>query len=85
MKFLERQPSSKGPAQRFAGDAWVDMIAEGEAPSRLRAGVVRFAPCARTAWHRHSGGQTLHATEGFGLVQARDGKVRSSASPVVSR
>ncbi|MEU9954833.1 hypothetical protein [Streptomyces sp. NPDC050982] len=71
-----RKPSSKRPAERFADDVRVDMIAEGEAPSRLRAGVVRFAPpCARTAWHRHAGGQTLHVTEGFGLVRARDGEV----------
>ncbi|WP_335755273.1 cupin domain-containing protein [Streptomyces niveus] len=75
MEFLEKKPSSKGPAERFTGDVWVDMIAEGVAPSRLRVGVVRFAPCARTAWHRHAVGQTLHVTEGVGLVQARDGEV----------
>ncbi|MEV4033564.1 (R)-mandelonitrile lyase [Streptomyces umbrinus] len=75
MEFLKKKPSSKGPAERFTGDVWVDMIAEGEAPSRLRVGVVRFAPCARTAWHRHALGQTLHVTEGVGLVQARGGEV----------
>jgi quercetin dioxygenase-like cupin family protein len=75
MEFLEKKPSSKGPAERFTGDVWVDMVAEGATPSRLRVGVVRFAPCARTAWHRHSFGQTLHVTEGVGLVQTRDGEV----------
>ncbi|WP_406437301.1 cupin domain-containing protein [Streptomyces sp. NBC_01613] len=75
MEFLEKKTSSRGPAERFTGDVWVDMIAEGEAPSRLRVGVVRFAPCARTAWHRHAVGQTLHVTEGVGLVQARGGEV----------
>ncbi|WP_326761648.1 cupin domain-containing protein [Streptomyces phaeochromogenes] len=75
MEFLEQKPSSKGPAERFTGDVWVNMIAEGAAPSRLRVGVVRFAPRARTAWHRHALGQTLHVTEGVGLVQARDGEV----------
>lgn len=28
-------------------------------------------PGARTTWHRHSGGQTLHVTEGRGVVQSR--------------
>lgn len=41
----------------------------------MRVNVVRFDPGARTAWHSHAVGQTLHVTEGVGLVQSRDGKV----------
>ncbi|WP_329577486.1 (R)-mandelonitrile lyase [Streptomyces sp. NBC_01361] len=76
MEFLEKNPTTKGAAERFTGDVWVDMTVEGEAPSRLRVGVVRFAPCARTAWHRHALGQTLHVTEGVALVQARGGRIQ---------
>jgi hypothetical protein len=36
---------------------------------------VHFAPGARTAWHRHVNGQTLHVTEGIGLTQSRGGDV----------
>ncbi|MFC7265761.1 hypothetical protein [Streptomyces lutosisoli] len=36
---------------------------------------MRFTPCARTAWHRHTVGQTLHVAEGVGLVATRDGAV----------
>src|SRR5204863_8440939 len=50
---------------------WYDVIAQGTEPSRLRVNVVRFAPGARTAWHRHGMGQTLHVTDGIGLVQSR--------------
>jgi quercetin dioxygenase-like cupin family protein len=32
---------------------------------------LHFTPGARTAWHSHDGGQTLHVTEGFGRVQPR--------------
>ena len=32
---------------------------------------MRFTPGARSACHSHQGGQTLHVTEGRGLVQAR--------------
>ena len=38
--------------------------------------MVRFAPCARTAWHSHAVGQPLHVTEGRGLIQTRGGEVQ---------
>jgi quercetin dioxygenase-like cupin family protein len=59
----------------FTGDVWFDVIAKGEQPSRVRVNTVRFAPCARTAWHSHASGQTLHVTDGIGLVQSRGGEV----------
>ena len=75
MKQQPRTPSSKGPASMFSGHVWYDVIAAGEAPSRLRVNLVRFAPGAHTAWHRHANGQTLHVTDGVGLVGTRDGTV----------
>jgi quercetin dioxygenase-like cupin family protein len=36
---------------------------------------VRFTPGARTNWHSHAVGQTLHVTEGVGLVGTRNGTV----------
>ena len=36
---------------------------------------MRFAPGARNAWHAHAVGQTVHVTEGVGLIQARGEKV----------
>jgi quercetin dioxygenase-like cupin family protein len=75
MEIQAKQPSTKGPAETFTGDVWYDVIARGEAPSRLRVNLVRFAPGAHTAWHRHANGQTLHVTEGRGLVQSRGGEV----------
>ena len=41
----------------------------------MRVNMVRFAPCARTAWHSHAVGQTLHVTEGRGRIQSRGGEV----------
>lgn len=60
MELLNKQPTVKAPAETFTGDAWFDVIARGEEPSRMRINVVRFAPGARNAWHRHAVGQTLH-------------------------
>jgi quercetin dioxygenase-like cupin family protein len=75
LEILQKQPSVKGPAQMFTGDVWLDVIARGEEPSRVRVNTVRFAPGARTAWHSHALGQTLHVTDGMGLVQASGGGV----------
>jgi quercetin dioxygenase-like cupin family protein len=72
VEFLTKQPTAKGPADRFTGDVWLDVLARGEGESRIRVNRVRFSPGARTAWHRHSLGQTLHVTEGIGLVATRD-------------
>jgi quercetin dioxygenase-like cupin family protein len=66
-----KQPSMKGPAEWFTGDVWIDQLAKGEGTSRLRVARVRFSPGARTAWHSHAMGQTLHVVEGIGLVQSR--------------
>jgi quercetin dioxygenase-like cupin family protein/transcriptional regulator with XRE-family HTH domain len=75
MELQSKQASVKGPAERFTGDVWYDVITSGEPPSRVRVNVVRFTPGARNAWHAHAPGQTLHVTEGMGLIQSRGGQV----------
>lgn len=75
MPLVPKTPTAKGPAEWFAGDVHFDVIAKGEAPSRLRVNMVRFAPGAHTAWHRHANGQTLYVTEGIGYVQSRGGEL----------
>ena len=61
--------SRKGPADYFTGSVWIDEIVVGAEPSRLRLFRVSFEPGARTAWHTHPVGQTLHVLTGSGLVQ----------------
>ncbi|WP_433715030.1 (R)-mandelonitrile lyase [Nocardia sp. CA-084685] len=73
MELVPRTRTTQGPAQMFTGQVWFDTLFRGENPSRARLNTVRFAPCARTAWHSHGLGQTLHVTEGTGLVVTRDG------------
>src|SRR6266567_689754 len=75
MKIQAKRPSEKGGADRFTGDVWLDVVARGEEPSRVRVSVVRFAPGARNAWHAHAVGQTIHVTEGVGRTQARGGDI----------
>ena len=66
-----------GPADWFTGTVHLDMIATPSEPSRVQAANVHFAPGARTAWHTHPLGQTLHVTEGVGLCQRRGGQVEA--------
>ncbi|WP_155370193.1 (R)-mandelonitrile lyase [Catellatospora vulcania] len=65
----------KTPAQNFTGDVYLTPIHSATAPSHLTVALVRFTPGARTNWHVHAVGQTLHVTEGVGLVGTRDGTV----------
>jgi quercetin dioxygenase-like cupin family protein len=75
MKLIAPTSTAKGPAETFTGDVYVNALHHGDAPSRLVAAMVRFTPGARTNWHSHPLGQTLHCTDGTGLVATRDGGV----------
>jgi len=68
-------PTAKGPDSRFTGDVYLTPIYSGEQPSHMSVTLVRFTPGAHTNWHSHAVGQTLHVTEGVGLVGTRDGQV----------
>lgn len=71
MELRRTQPTVKGPADWFTGDVWIDAVTRGAQPAQPSVAVVHFTPGARTAWHSHDGGQTLHVTAGSGLVQSR--------------
>ena len=70
------QLSRRMPADYFTGTVWQDPIIEAPAPARIRSAWVRFEPGARTAWHTHPLGQTLHVTSGVGRVQVWGGPIR---------
>lgn len=72
MESLPHTQTNHGPAEWFAGDVYYEVIAWGEEPSRIRVNLVRFTPAAHTAWHKHACGQTLHVTDGVGLVVTRE-------------
>ena len=69
-------PTRRGAADSFTGIVWQDPIIDAPAPARIRATRVSFEPRARTAWHTHPLGQTLHVLSGVGRVQAWGGPVR---------
>ena len=75
MELKPVPPTGKAPASNFTGDVYVTPIHTGTEPSRMTVALVRFSPGAHTNWHRHAVGQTLHVTEGVGLVGTRDGSV----------
>ena len=75
MHLQTTRPTAKAPAQAFTGDVYPTPVYTGQEPSRINVALVRFTPGARTNWHRHAVGQTLHITDGIGLVGTRDGTV----------
>ncbi len=66
------KPTKKSSSEWFTGTVWQDPIIEAPEPARVRALKVSFEPGARTAWHTHPLGQTLHIIDGTGLVGLRN-------------
>lgn len=60
------------PASRMVGRAWLDHLATGMLPSRVKVVKAFFEPAARTVWHKHARGQIIHVVDGVLLVQERD-------------
>ncbi len=76
MNVVPKPPTTRGQAEWFTGEVWIDAIAAPKVDGqRANLGRVRFAPGARTAWHSHAYGQTLHITAGVALVGTRDGVI----------
>jgi quercetin dioxygenase-like cupin family protein len=70
------RPSIRPPKEYFTGTVWQDPIIAAPSPARVVSARVAFEPAARTAWHTHPLGQTLHVISGVGLVQAKGGPIR---------
>ena len=66
------RPTTKASSDYFTGTVWQDPIIEADEPARVRALKVSFEPEARTAWHTHPLGQTLHVINGVGLIGLRN-------------
>lgn len=76
MQIDPKQPTTKNPPEQFSGDVYLDPIAGPREPGQtMTVAKVRFTPGARTAWHSHAKGQTLHVTEGVALMGTREGGV----------
>ncbi|MEI4485257.1 cupin domain-containing protein [Frigidibacter sp. MR17.14] len=69
------RPSAAAPESYFTGRVRQDPVIEAPAPARLRALLVTFEPGARTHWHTHPLGQTIHVTQGTGRCQRAGGPV----------
>ncbi len=65
------RPTKRATNDWFTGAVWQDPIVEAPAPARIRAIRVAFEPGARTNWHTHPLGQTLHVVSGVGLFGLR--------------
>jgi quercetin dioxygenase-like cupin family protein len=67
------RPTRRPPADWFTGTVLQEPIIQAEEPARVMAAAVHFEPGARTNWHTHPLGQTLHVISGSGLAQSWGG------------
>ena len=70
------RPTTGPNPDYFIGTVSFDPVIDAPEPARVNALRVSFAPGARTAWHTHPLGQTLHVLSGAGLVALRDAAPR---------
>src|SRR5437764_1440660 len=64
-----------GPEDWFTGRVYIDSVATPQASARAAAALVHFTPGARTAWHTHPHGQTIHVLEGICWCQHEGGAI----------
>ncbi len=76
----DSRPTRRASSDWFTGTVWQDPIVDAPDPARVRAARVSFEPGARTAWHTHPLGQTLHVVSGVGRAQTWGGPVRELKS-----
>ena len=69
--FIHRggdRPWAAAGTEYFTGTVRFDPVVGRDDPSPTKILSVTFEPGARTAWHTHPAGQTLHIVSGMGLA-----------------
>lgn len=69
-------PARAASPEHFAGTVWQEPVGTTPVANPVAVLKVSFMPGARTNWHTHPLGQTLHVLAGIGLVQARGAPAR---------
>lgn len=67
----EEVPTRAANPDYFTGSVWQEPVIVTPTPVEVMALTVGFAPGARTHWHTHPAGQTLHVLSGRGIVARR--------------
>lgn len=82
---IEIHPNGSTPSvigktpENFTGHTVITPLFPPNDTTRANAGLVTFAPGARTTWHTHPAGQLLFITSGQGWVQ-EEGKERRTVN-----
>ncbi|MEA2172266.1 MAG: hypothetical protein QOF76_5566 [Solirubrobacteraceae bacterium] len=67
--------TATAPAEWFTGTVFIDPFGAAPDDAPFAATRVTFTPGARTAWHTHPHGQTIHVVSGVCLVGREGGAV----------
>lgn len=65
------RPSQSANPEYFTGTVRMDPVVSGDDESAVKILMVTFEPGARTAWHTHPAGQSLHIVSGLGLAGSK--------------
>lgn len=77
-------PATPADPAYFTGAVWVVPVVAAPEPARIAAALVTFLPGARTNWHAHPLGQTLHVVSGCGWFRTEgEAKVEIRAGDTV--
>jgi quercetin dioxygenase-like cupin family protein len=71
------RPTTLGPDKWFTGNVTITPLFDPKGQSQVGAGLVRFEPGARTAWHKHPLGQRLVVLGGTGWTQVEGGPIEA--------
>lgn len=71
--FGKGEPNPYG--EHFTGRTYLAPLNAYSESLKVPAANVTFEPCARTDWHKHTGGQILFVTDGEGRHQIRGGEI----------
>ena len=66
----------RAPGENFTGVVWLQMLVQPVDSLGHSTGLVTFEPGARSAWHKHPGGQVLLVTHGKGYYQERGSPIK---------
>ncbi len=72
---LQKNGLTKGPADRFLGDVWVQYFVNDSANDFLASKVI-FEPNARSNWHQHKGIQIIFGIGGEGFYKEKGKEIK---------
>ena len=76
MKIIRKDDHNSQQGTTFTGNVTLERVLDQQREQGMGVSIVHFEDGARTNWHTHPLGQTLHVLSGVGLAQTWGGPIR---------